>query len=89
MRDDFAVDQNGTIYVAEMNENVVTLVQLDGSQAVFAGNLNSTHVAGAKSAAFGRTESARSVLYVTTNGEISAPVNGSIVEGGKVVTIEL
>lgn len=89
MGDGFAVDQDGTVYVAEMTENVVTRVHLDGSQAVFAGNLNSTHVAGAKSAAFGRTESARSVLYVTTNGEISAPVNGSIVEGGKVVTIEL
>ena len=89
MGDGFAVDQDGTVYVAEMTENVVTRVQLDGSQAVFAGNLNSTDVAGATSAAFGRTEGARDVLYVTTNGGISAPVNGSIVEGGKVVTIEL
>ncbi|CAN9382532.1 unnamed protein product [Alternaria alternata] len=87
--DDFAVDEDGTVYVAEMTENVVTRVQLDGSQAVFAGNLNSTDVAGATSAAFGRAEGARNVLYVTTNGGISAPVNGSIVEGGKVVAVEL
>jgi hypothetical protein len=44
--DDFAVDQDGTVYVAEMTENVVTRVQLDGSQAVFVGNLSSTDVAG-------------------------------------------
>ncbi|KAL1793732.1 hypothetical protein ACET3X_008714 [Alternaria dauci] len=87
--DDFAVDQDGTVYMAEMTENVVTRVQLDGTQAVFAGNLNSTDVAGATSAAFGRTEGARNVLYVTTNGGTSAPVNGSIVEGGKIVAIEL
>jgi sugar lactone lactonase YvrE len=87
--DDFAVGQDGTVYAAEMTANVITHIQLNGNQAVVAGNLNSTDVAGATSAAFGRTKGTLNVLYVTTNGGVSAPVNGSIVEGGKVVAINL
>ncbi|KAJ8111257.1 hypothetical protein OPT61_g6105 [Boeremia exigua] len=87
--DDFAVGQDGTVYVAELTRNIVTHVRLNGEQTVIAGNLNSTAVAGATSAAFGRTKSSRNVLYVTTDGASTAPVNGSIVTGGKVVAVVL
>jgi sugar lactone lactonase YvrE len=89
LSDDFAVAQDGTAYLAGLNDNVVTHVRLNGSREVVAGNLNSTDMAGATSAAFGRTTGYRSVLYVTTSGGSTAPVNGSFVEGGKVMAIQL
>jgi hypothetical protein len=46
--------------------------------------LNSTLVAGATATNFGRTHADRSVVYVTTSGEIGSPVK---IEGGKIVAI--
>ncbi|KAJ4992789.1 hypothetical protein SVAN01_01835 [Stagonosporopsis vannaccii] len=87
--DDFAVGQDGTVYAAELTDNAITHIQLNGDYALFAGGLNSTDLAGATSAVFGRTQGTRNVLYVTTNGGISAPVNGLFVEGGKIAAIKL
>lgn len=87
--DDFAVrrERGGPVgYLAGLDTNVVTRVAVGGEVGVVAGGLNSSDVAGASSAAFG---GAGDVLYVTTGGGSAAPVNGSFVEGGKVVAIRL
>jgi hypothetical protein len=49
-----------------------------------AGSLNSTPVAGATAADFGRTHADRSAVYVTTSGGIRSPVK---IKDGKVVAI--
>lgn len=41
----------------------------------------------APSAAFGRTQSDRHVLYVTTDGETEHPVNDTAALGGKVMAV--
>ncbi|KAK0650594.1 hypothetical protein DIS24_g6651 [Lasiodiplodia hormozganensis] len=94
LADDFAVrrEAGGSIvgYLAGLNDNVITRVEESGRSAVVAGGLNSTTVAGASSAAFGRTEGVwKDTLFVTTGGASAAPVNGTFVEGGKVVAVRL
>ncbi|GME51444.1 Six-bladed beta-propeller TolB-like protein [Neofusicoccum parvum] len=92
MADDFALagDGSGVVYLAGLDRNVVVRVgEGGGTVEVVAGGLNSTEVAGATSAAFGRTEGDRGVLYVTTGGGTAAPVNGTFTEGGKIVAIRM
>ncbi|KAB2580481.1 hypothetical protein DBV05_g802 [Lasiodiplodia theobromae] len=95
LADDFAVRREGRDgeivgYLAGLNDNVITRVEESGRIAVVAGGLNSTTVAGASSAAFGRTEGVwKDTLFVTTGGASAAPVNGTFVEGGKVVAVRL
>jgi predicted secreted protein len=85
--DDFALGKGGDAYVAGNPLNVITKVGLDGTAKVIAGGLNDTTVAGATSAAFGRTGRDEDVLYVVTNGAKGLPVNGTFTEGGKVVAV--
>lgn len=92
LSDDFNVRKEGGSsvgYLAGLNDNVVTRVTMDGAKEVVAGGLNSTDVAGATSGAFGRTVEDTDVLYVTTGGASAAPVNGTYVEGGKIVALKL
>ncbi|KAH7053254.1 hypothetical protein B0J12DRAFT_727514 [Macrophomina phaseolina] len=92
LADDFNVraeDGAPVAYLAGLNDNVVTRVTMGGEKEVVAGGLNSTDVAGATSGAFGRTEADADVLYVTTGGASAAPVNGTYVEGGKIVALKL
>ena len=89
LSDDFAVSPDGTVYLAGLNDNVITRVWPDGTQETVTGHLGSTDVAGATSAAFGRTPWDIRTLYVTTSGASASPVNGTYVEGGKVVAIHL
>jgi hypothetical protein len=67
--------------------NTVTKVYPDGQSEVIAGNANSSVVAGVTAAALGRTELDRNVLYVSDNGGMAAPVNGTYIEGGKITAI--
>jgi hypothetical protein len=54
-------------------ENLDTLVLIEGNTA----------------AKFGRTKSDRRMLYVTTNGGYTRLVNGTDVQGGRVLAIDL
>ncbi|EOD50385.1 Six-bladed beta-propeller TolB-like protein [Neofusicoccum parvum] len=83
--DDFAITQQGVAYAADGFENQILKVTLDGQVESIAGNLNSTTVAGATSAQFGKD----GVLYVTTGGALAAPVNGTYTEGGKIVALRV
>lgn len=76
-------------YLAGSQGNVAIEVKPNGDRKVIAGNLNSTEVAGATSAAFGRTRIDHNILYVVTGGTETAPVNGTYVEPGKVVALDL
>ena len=91
--DDFALGPGNAAYIATDPNNTIVKVQTVGEYAgsamIIEGNLNSTAFAGATAAAFGRTSHDHSILYVTTNGGLRAPVNGSFVQGGKLSAIKL
>ncbi|KAL7905065.1 hypothetical protein GGI35DRAFT_483926 [Trichoderma velutinum] len=88
LADDFAITHQ-VAYLSGHFGNVITEVYHDAQTRVVAGNLNSTLVAGASSAQFGRTQKDKGTLYVVTDGAVLAPVNGTYTEGGKIVAIEV
>ena len=85
--DDFAFDFEGNAYVAQGKANTVAKITPKGVETEVAGNLNSTALAGSTSARFGRTLIDSGVLYVTTNGGLTGPVNGTVIEPGKVAAV--
>lgn len=87
--DDFSLDTKGNAYVARLTDNAVARISTNGVVTQLAGNLNSTLVPGPTCTGFGRTKRDRSVLYVTTSGGAADPVNGTIIEGGKLVAVYL
>ena len=94
--DDFAIAVSGdgtiTAYITGDPSNVLTRVEIkpdDVEVKVVAGNKNSTVIAGDTAAAFGRTNKDKGILYVVTNGGIAAPVNGTFIEGGKVLAVQV
>ncbi|KAK4183345.1 hypothetical protein QBC35DRAFT_508217 [Podospora australis] len=90
--DDFAIDlERGIIFVTTGLDNRVWAVDVHpGGKApvLVVGATNQLTVAGSTSAVFGRTSRDRKVLYVTTSGALSAPVNGTLAEPGKVVGVD-
>jgi len=89
MIDDFAVDVDGIAYVAQGTRNVVTRITPDGKATVIAGGLNGTDIANPTSVQFGRTEGKRRTIYVTTAGGLEAPINGTVVTGAQLVSINI
>jgi hypothetical protein len=87
--DDFALRADGAVILAEPLDNRVVKVSAKGFVTPVVGNLNASLVAGVTSVTLGRTRKDRGVVYVGTNGGLSGPVNGTGVEGGKVVGIWL
>ncbi|GKT51439.1 uncharacterized protein ColSpa_11620 [Colletotrichum spaethianum] len=86
--DDLAV-KAGVGYLAGSIGNVIIKIKTGKESEVIAGNLNSTEVAGATAVAFGRTKKDKEVLYVVTSGTEVSPVNGTFVEPGKVVALDI
>jgi len=87
--DDFTFDKTGNAFVAQNPLNTLQKITPGGKQVtVVAGNLNSTQLAGPTAAQFGRTKRDGKTLYVTTNGGLAGPINGTIIEGGKVVAVD-
>ncbi|KAI1129958.1 hypothetical protein F5Y10DRAFT_290389 [Nemania abortiva] len=84
--DDFAESDDGRLWIAAGENNTVIALQNDGFSEVVAGSLMEPTVAGCTSAAFGRTAHDLKMLYVTTNGGASAPVNG-VTEPAKIVAV--
>ena len=85
--DDFVMSADGVAFIAENGGNSLERVDVDGTRSLIAGGLNTTVVAGATAAAFGRTWKDQGVVYVTTSGGQVVPVNGTFTEGGKVVAV--
>jgi hypothetical protein len=86
--DDFTFDNNGNLYVAGGDTVVVFPDAADRSKSeltpkTIVGSTTTMTVAGSTSVRFGGD-----VLYVTTDGGVAAPVNGTIVEAGKIVALQ-
>ncbi|KAB5515176.1 hypothetical protein GE09DRAFT_581082 [Coniochaeta sp. 2T2.1] len=86
--DDIAIGEDGTIWACENVGNRLWSVTPSGTYATVLGGVNETTVAGDTAAAFGRGNSDGKTLYVVTSGALAAPVNGTYVEGGKVVAVD-
>ncbi|KAL8907237.1 MAG: hypothetical protein Q9207_001538 [Kuettlingeria erythrocarpa] len=87
--DDFALSPSGNVaFVANPGGGFIERVDLrTGQQEIVAGQINSTEIAQPTSAAFGRRGNKR-VLFVTTEGGFSQPINGKVV-GGQLLAIKV
>lgn len=88
--DDFALRGDFAYMVTRYGDSIER-VSLDGRtrDRIVAGALNTTTIAERTSAAFGRTERYKDVLYVVTGGGLAAHVKGDITVGGQVLAIDL
>jgi hypothetical protein len=99
--DDFCFDRKGGAWIAQNAQNTVSVIEEhDGAWTVTVvdGAIGSLEVAGGTSCVFGqkKKDSKRDdgdsdsdeTLYLMTTGALLAPVNGTVVEGGKVVAID-
>jgi sugar lactone lactonase YvrE len=86
--DDFCFDNHGNAWLTQHGLNVLGVVKAAGGVVTAAGRLDKLTIAGGTACQFGRTSSDADILYFVTTGGMSAPVNGTEVEGGKVVAID-
>jgi sugar lactone lactonase YvrE len=86
--DDFAVDEQGQVWITTNIGNTVELVGKSGKIRTAVGDIGSLAVAGDTAAVFGRGKKDKEVLYVVTCGALVRPVNGTITEPGKVVAVD-
>jgi hypothetical protein len=88
--DDFTIDERG-LWVAQSMFNTVALVTEKGDGGwewtVVAGSKDQVICAGGTACAFGRKAGDEKTLYLSTNGGMSAPVDGKTV-GGSIVAIK-
>ena len=89
MCDDFAFDRAGNAWVALEADNTLQKITPEGAMTAVVGNKYSTELVGPTAMQFGRTPQDESILYITTNGGLAAPVNGTYIEGGKVAAVDL
>lgn len=84
--DDFTIDErNGVAWIAtNLGDTVLAIRVMDGKVLSVVGGVGNRTVSGGTACALGRGEDDRRVLYVVGSGR----VNGTIVEGGKVVGID-
>lgn len=86
--DDFVFDDAGNAYLTTHIFQSVVRLGADGKRERIAGGAEDPVVAGTTACAWGRTDKDRGVLYVTTTGGMSYPVNGKI-GPGRVLRIEV
>lgn len=87
--DDFTFADDGTLWAASNDGNTIARVSRDGKEVKeVAGSRNELTIAGGTAAAFGRGMDDRKVLYVCTAGGLDKPINGTVVEAGKVVGVD-
>jgi hypothetical protein len=77
-----------TVWVTSDLGNTVIAVQPDGSNVVVDGSKNQLSFAGTTACAFGKSARDYEILYVTTNGGLASPVNGTLTEGGSVIAVD-
>lgn len=86
--DDFALDCEGNAWVTTNSANSVFKVNIrDRELAKVIGGAKQAVVAGADSAAFGKTKKDSETLYITTTGGIVVPPPSGIT-GGKIVALD-
>ncbi|OPB42838.1 hypothetical protein A0O28_0084740 [Trichoderma guizhouense] len=89
MCDDFDVQPDGTVYLPTAAQNTVVRVSLDGRVQQLAGTADSLAVGGGTAAQFGRGSHQKRTLFVTTSGDRFSPINGTLMEPGKLVAVDL
>lgn len=88
--DDFVLDEETGVAYMSGAGNTLLSIPLDGGQlTTVLGGLNETVLAGPTSVTLGRGLLDRHSAYVTTNGGLLAPINGTFTEGGKVVSVDI
>lgn len=84
--DDFTIDAQGTIWVMTGFDNMLVTMEQDGTNTVVLGSPSELTIGGDTAGAFGNTALDSDVLYITTDGSMALPVNGTT-ETGKVVAV--
>ncbi|KZV95571.1 hypothetical protein EXIGLDRAFT_672131 [Exidia glandulosa HHB12029] len=89
--DDFALSPcGGYAWDLAEGQNELFKISLESGEATrIAGAPDSALIPGGTSAVFGRTAKDRDVVYVTTSGGLAGPINGTYVEGAKVVAFNV
>ena len=87
--DDFTFSDDGALWAVSNDGNTIVAVSPGGKNIQeAAGASDQLTIAGGTAGAFGRAKDDRNVLYVSTAGGLDAPVNGTVVEPGKVVAVD-
>lgn len=86
--DDFAFDSEGTVYLTSHLFNSVYTITSDGKRNTIAGGPTDRDVAGTTACPFGKGDADKEVLYVTTNGGMSMPIEGEV-GPGRLLRIEV
>lgn len=84
--DDFTFDAQGAIWVMTGFDNMLATMQEDGTNAVVLGSPSELTIGGDTAGAFGNTVFDSDVLYITTDGSMALPVNGTT-EPAKLVAV--
>jgi hypothetical protein len=86
--DDFCFDTRGNVWFMQNPLNTVGVRRGRGGIVTVAGSRDQLTVAGCTACHFDRKSSDEHILYVVTLGGLGSPVNGTEVEGGKVVAVD-
>ncbi|KAL2680534.1 hypothetical protein Neosp_008136 [[Neocosmospora] mangrovei] len=87
--DGFTFDVDGNIYASTNLDNSIVFIDAQSKEwETVVGGIGEMTVAGSTSVAFGRGRKDKEILYVSTSGAIATPVNGTEIEGAKVVAID-
>jgi hypothetical protein len=86
--DDFTFDSKGNIWVATNLDHRLFAISPKGKSTVVAGSPTELTISTDTACTFGRTGRDEDSLYVVTGGGLSAPINGTIIEGGKIVAVD-
>ena len=76
--DEFAFDSEGSIYLTTHVFQSLLKIRNNGVRTRIAGRPTDRAVAGTTAAAFRRTPLDRTILYATTNGGMTNPVDGEV-----------
>lgn len=88
--DDFIIDSQGGLYSASSDGTVIYAPRGADKMTVVAGSPGSLTYSGPTAFAFGRDHEGKqndSVMYITTNGGLVSPINGTMTEGGKIIAV--
>lgn len=77
-----------TIWAASNANNQLVAITPDGTDTVVLGVPNEMALAGPVATMFGRLENDTNTLYVATGGGMLNPINGTNIEGGKIVAVD-
>lgn len=88
-QDDFTLQPDGTAYIATNSLNTIVRVTGDGQVCTMAGSPNSLDLAADTSCQFGRTTSDSSILYISTAGGLTNPVNGTEIQPATIMAVDM